>query len=299
MLENEKLQELSKICAIIVSYNPDDKIKLLYESIKKRVNYTIIIDNNSNSMSKSIIMDLLNKNNELLIIERPTNEGIAKALNIGINKAIELGFKWGITFDQDSIPNKSMIDIMVSDYLTCDDGKVSIVAPKFIDQRFNKKTKHIAKPIEYKDVVITSGNLINFKIIKDIGMFDENLFIDSVDFDICLRNKLHGYKIIQSNNAYMNHSLGEKEIINLFNFKIEINKHSYIRKYYITRNHLYIIKKYYKKFPFFCLKKNIFFIKFILQSLIIEKNRLKNKDYIKRGIIDYKNSNYGKIDLKV
>lgn len=74
---------------------------------------------------------------------------------------------------------------------------------------------------------------------------------------------------------------------------IKYIEHNEIRKYYIWRNKLYMIKKY----PF--LKKR--YIKSLFRDLIkvlfFEKNTFKKCKFILRGIEDFKNKKIGrKID---
>lgn len=44
---------------------------------------------------------------------------------------------------------------------------------------------------------ITSGNIINISIALSCGGFDENLFIDSVDEEFCIRCQKYGFLLYE------------------------------------------------------------------------------------------------------
>ena len=95
-----------KILAVIVSYNPDEAIISLYNSIKEQIDRLIIIDNSTTDIeSKKHLQFLSDKG--IQIIYNDKNYGIAKALNQGAKYAIDNDYKWLLTLDQDSefLPN--------------------------------------------------------------------------------------------------------------------------------------------------------------------------------------------------
>jgi len=162
-----------------------------------------------------------------------------------------------------------------------------LIAPHIVYQGYGDiDTNRFQKPYIEKDVVITSGNLIKSTVLEDINGYNDDLFIDAVDFDLCLRLRNKGYKILMCNNAYLFHSLGEKKQIDLCFMKFTIHTHNCVRKYYMARNHIYIIKNYLFSNSLFCIKKSIFFIILILQSMLFESDRLKSLRCFSLGIKD-------------
>ena len=162
----------------------------------------------------------------------------------------------------------------------------------------NKATENIS--CSFKDVnqLITSGSLVNLKTLSAIGNFDENLFIDEVDFEFCLRAVTKGYRIIQFTHIFLHHQLG----VITYHRSLKSNKstprtlHSPIRLYYLTRNFLYVKKKYGKRF-----KEDIHFKKKALlnrfkNNILYGKERWKVIRYIIRGYIDYKKNRMGKFE---
>jgi rhamnosyltransferase len=56
--------------------------------------------------------------------------------------------------------------------------------------------------------IITSGMTFRLQDIKDIGYFDEDLFLDMVDFDICWRALANGKLIAVDKDIKMPHEVG-------------------------------------------------------------------------------------------
>ena len=94
--------KLDNITAIVVLYNPE--IQNLDQLIKTSTIFKELIVVNNSPDNIDIINfynnPMLPKN--LISITNSENFGIAKALNIGIQKAQELGYDWVVTLDQDS-----------------------------------------------------------------------------------------------------------------------------------------------------------------------------------------------------
>ena len=76
------------ISCIIVTYNTDENIINVIDSLEKQVSQIIIVDNGSNDKTKNILNKFL-KTENIDIIYNYDNYGIAKALNIGIKRALE------------------------------------------------------------------------------------------------------------------------------------------------------------------------------------------------------------------
>lgn len=56
---------------------------------------------------------------------------------------------------------------------------------------------------EFIDFCITSASCTNLAVWKEVGGFDERLFIDLVDNEFCKRLIVSGYKILRLNNLVL------------------------------------------------------------------------------------------------
>ena len=126
---------------------------------------------------------------------------------------------------------------------------------------------------------ITSGGIINLEMYKQIGGFDDYLFIDEVDADFSYKAEINGFRVLRFENVYLNHKLGKKKNCGLFNifFLRERTLHSPFRIYFMVRNYLLIRSRYKKDLPHIfkfrdkdflvMLKNNIFFSGHFFSSL--------------------------------
>ena len=90
---------------------------------------------------------------------------------------------------------------------------------------------------------MTSGTIVPRHVFEDIGLMDENLFIDYIDYEWCLRARDHRYKIYTASELILIHKLGDKSInFGLFKKPFHLNN---IRHYYIIRNALILINRSY------------------------------------------------------
>jgi rhamnosyltransferase len=183
--------------------------------------------------------DLTGKVDDVLIIDNTDNNiGVAAALNLGLKKAIDEKYDWLLTMDQDSVFEHGALEELKKVAFTAKDN-VAIISPF----HFTAKAKRTSVAIEEVRFTMTSGNLVR----PGLGFFEEKLFIDSVDTEYCLRLRKNGYKIIRVNQSVLNHELGTSKK-SWLGFSTIVHPAS--RRYYITRNMLYVMSKYPGFIPF-------------------------------------------------
>ena len=256
------------IYAIIVTYNPDRVIlKKQYNSLVNQVDKIIYIDNGS----KECIIDNF-KN--CIFIRNIENLGLGKAQNQGIEISLSDNADFVILFDQDSIPPVDFVTSLISVYKEATKRyKTALVAPLIKNAFLNGESENygiIINNIKYKKVklerltkvsyCIASGSLIPTKVLEEIGKIKEELFIDNMDFEWCLRAKSKGYEIIQTNETYLSHRLGEGD-------RDFILSHSPFREYYIIRNNIIISKLPYIPIGYRCRRIISTFFRIIISVI--------------------------------
>ena len=188
----------NSVCCVVVTYNIGDRFLKCYEAIAKQVEKIIIVDNGSNEDTIKILNDLSKKENTEVIYNN-YNLGIAIALNQGIKVAISDGFEWILTMDNDSIATENMVFSMLNHFRRFNPCENIVgVFPTYVDLGYNEKDDNRIEHMKnqgYKEVnaEITSGNLIKSDIFKEVGFFEEKLFIDMVDYEFCFRVRSKGY----------------------------------------------------------------------------------------------------------
>lgn len=276
--------------AIIVTYNPDLNIlKTNVENLFEQGFKIIIIDNNSNNIEKFSGLD------SIKIIRLTENMGIAYALNKGMEAALQKGATWVLALDQDT----KVADNLLEEYKKFIDlPNVAALSPRVIKKGLPIDNSDCDSVIEINKCP-TSGFFMKTSLWDQVGRYDDWMFIDYVDYDMCAKLKVNGYHIYRVNTTYIIQNLGKikvnqklYKIGSLFhlkkisNFAITYN-HNSIRNYYFVRNGLYYIHKYNK---FIDKRYEIkFIIKWELKKLILEPNKKLTIKSIINGYKDYKN----------
>lgn len=238
--------EKEKIYGVVTLYNPPGNYLLNIRTFSQFLDKIFIVDNTP--AAKSINHHfLLQRFPNAVILSTGKNLGIAKALNLAVEVALEHNASWLLTMDQDSYFDIDQAEKYFNSCTEIDKAKVAILSPS----HEKVSTEGAFCLYKRKFEVMTSGNLLNLSVIKDIGLFNEDLFIDSVDHDYCLRANLLGFEVLQATNCFIQHVVGDPyQGSLLFGLKKKtFHIHSPKRMYFIVRNGLFIRKKYGKEFP--------------------------------------------------
>ena len=275
-----KLVTSSNILCIIITYNPELVILQNLSRFIDIYDNIYIVDNGSTNNFNTHFDKKFKYEKKIKSIYLNKNYGIAKALNIGIDYGKKNNFEWINTFDQDSIPIKNII--------TCYNIALSKIETDIFVLGVNYTTNKLIKNDEIITItnstsLITSGCLYPTKLFDKVGLFNENLFIDGVDFDFNLRTSNNNYKTIKIVNPLITHEIGTNIKKNILGYTISSSNHNIIRRYYMGRNHVYLTLKYFLTNPLWVIKKNIYFIIVIMQILMVEKNKIKKFNSMFKG----------------
>jgi rhamnosyltransferase len=235
---------MKKIEGVVVWYNPDDSVIQNLLSYAGMVQKLYIVDNSD--VLNDTIIHLVAGIDNCVYINNQGNKGIAHALNVGAKMAIESGADWLLTMDQDSKFEEDNLLRLIQYVNDQNEREVGLVSP-YHQTEVSKPPK---KDIEELYIVMTSGNILSLFAYQQIGGFNESFFIDVVDWEYCLRLNRKNFKVIRHNKIYLKHNLGNPTIItNKKGKKVIVLNYNRIRRYYITRNKLFVIFKYWAIYP--------------------------------------------------
>lgn len=281
---------LNQIAATVILYNPNEIVLNNLKSYIDQVDHVFAIDNSE--IINHAITSQIAGHLKITYINNHGNQGIAQALNLGARKAIEMGYTWLLTMDQDSKTTEGMLSKMIHYIQTYATSEISIISP-FHANRYHQNS-FSKDPYSTVLTTMTSGNLLNLNVFQKIGGFTEDLFIDYVDNEYCLRSNLLKYKVIQVNHAILEHNLGDLKQHRMLWKQFYSTNHSPIRRYYAFRNRLKIIELYQNNFPAYCqFEKSRFFVDIII-VLLYEKEIWSKFKMMIRGYFDYKRGIFGK-----
>ena len=269
--------------AVVVLYHPDSTALRYIETYRDFVKFLYVIDNTEN-VTSTILTSLL-KHDNVKLLHKGENLGMAKALNLALVVAQKDNIRWLMTMDQDTYFKTHEFTVFFDALQTITDPTVCLYAPLH-----NPKFIIKEQPLVEKRFVMTSANMINVSIIQSLGGFDENLFIDEVDHELCFRARAHGYKILLNQSIAVEHTLGTKDTK-----KVGLTCYPPERLYYMTRNYLYLRKRYRDVEQDFFYKRDRYMVKFLFQNILYGQLHLENIKMIIRGLRDYRQQHFGKL----
>jgi len=281
---------MTKIAGVTVLYIPSESVITNILSYLNQVEKLFVIDN-SETENKSLLENIIAYSN-VSFIPNKNNIGVAAALNKAAQLAINSGYDFLLTMDQDSRISDDSVKKMLKEFYS--DEKIGIIAPFVI--HIENPRQPSSQGVEEITVAMTSGSIIRLSTYKQTGGYLENFFIDYVDNEFCLRIHLLGYKVLQINSVHLHHKLGSIEQRKFFWIKVFPTNHSPLRLYYRTRNRLVVYKKYKDQFSDYIRADKVSFLKELLKILLYEGEKLKKFKMILKGYFDYKKNKFGKLN---
>lgn len=248
------------------------------------------MDNGSRRECLALLEEIRAKH-DCEIVYNGRNLGISQALNIGVDFAVKDRADWIITFDQDSRVSDGFVAEMLRTYFdNPSQDQIAMLLPTYIDSSSRIDLVQMRCPYVTKDGVIltgiTSGAMTKTKVFESCGRFREDLFIDGVDTEFCLRVNRYGWKLIQSKNAVLVHSLGRISSPELWGRKRRTTNHNAGRRYYITRNRLLLWWLYLRIYPAWVITDIRSFFGEAINLLLVEDDRAAKVRAVLQGIRD-------------
>jgi len=231
-----------KVSAVVVLYNPDNKVLENIKTYSNKFSHIYLVDNSSKN-NKNFFLDLKCNFDYIPLYK---NYGIAKALNTGFTMSIKDGFNYTVSMDQDSSLGTDIVKVYSEFLMENDMENVAALTPQYATPRNN-----VSNITGSEKVLLSmqSGTMFVIDKYKKLGSFNEQLFLDCVDWEYFLRISENGYQTIQCNGAILDHNPASTMTLKigdivLLNYGIA----SPVRYYYQVRNLTWLIRKY-KKLP--------------------------------------------------
>lgn len=281
---------MRKVCAVIVSYNPDEYLITHVAAILPQVDKLLVVDNGS-AVNSRAYLEAVAQMPAVDVIYNGENLGIAAALNIAARFAQDEGYAWLATFDQDSCATPELIESMLSTYETCGfKEKVALISPVYLDQSTGTVelvggcTGSPEQIFSTAVTTMTSGNLVKSSTFSKVGFFEESLFIDYVDNEFCLRCLQRDLKILVSCKSVLQHKAGEPVRHSLLWKRPVTSNHSPLRRYYSARNRVVMYKRYFRSRSEWVYSDLYIFLKEIAKIILFEKDMLCKVRFISKGV---------------
>jgi rhamnosyltransferase len=262
------------VCAVVVTYHPDRDLERNIAALRPQVEDLLLVDNASGAQERDVLRTLVERY-ALHLIENAENYGIGVALNQGVDWADrKQRYEFLLFFDQDSRVGNGFVEQMIACYRKLSAQKrVFVVGPRIVDQHTGAEDRPRCVAGEYV-AAQTSGSLMPLRSFSQGMRFREDLFIDYVDYEFCLRLISRGWKIAYCDTAVLYHMAGNpKRRKVLGKFQVTTLNYGPVREYYLMRNGLWMVRNYGSHFPRWSIQVIYGMVKGVLRILLLESER--------------------------
>lgn len=281
------VMEDNRIISIMTVYYPDKSNLGNAEIIRRQSDLLIICDNSPTSHE-----DLFSAMENTRYFYWGKNLGLSAAFNQVLKNDT---FNWRdndyiVFFDQDSTIQLNHIKLLIEEYknLVIRGERIGCIGPVYFNLSSNKEEiPRLKSFINDKSMrvssIITTSMLCQYKNLKKIGFWNEHVFLDMADWDICWRFEAENMNVYLTYASVIRHSLG-KGTKKIGPLQIRVDRP--FREYYQTRECLYLLFKKYSP-----VKYKIRFILMLtarpLLHMLFLDNKLERGKYIVKGILAY------------
>lgn len=280
-----------RYCCVVVLYNPTEKMISNLSQYEEYVEKIYLIDNSDQQLNLELQNKLIYKCNYSFL---DGNKGLAYALNIACQSAVNEGFDYIFTMDQDSVFHEGSITYMkefMNQYPHYG-MVVPTISPYFDDGIRNNQSKTKDDDAKF---AITSGSLLNLNVYIRVGGFDNSLFIEHIDVDFCIRLYKNGESIRRLGNAILYQRAGNSEPRRILWKEVHPLFASPIRGYYLFRNQKYLKRKYGSEIFDFTGK----LYKTIIKTVLFEDKKFFRIGYYIKGYLAGCSGRMGKYNGKM
>lgn len=261
----------------IILYNPAaNSLNRIINHANERFPFIVY----SNSLLSAKQISDLRSNNNILLISNEKNMGIAAGLNSICRAAIQKNYRGLVYFDQDTVFSNETLEYISRYYsfileernelihsLACTTFRDSIP----LNRKLNFISEYSIAGYRLAEVYFTinSGSLYFLDNYNDYTWFDENFFVDGIDYYFCLESLKRKHKITEIHSTP---GLDHSEEQGNEKFGIFKNKKS-VRLYPIKRNADFILshsKLFLLSFSIPSCKPKIFLLRAIFIYLILQ-----------------------------
>ena len=288
------MSKMKKTAAIVTLYYPKPETAESLRALGKQVTWLILSDNTPGADNGARFAAISNA----VYLANGKNLGLAAGINRGLETAESRMSDYVFFFDQDSNVPEDHIQTMVRDWeALAKEHRIGLLGPRFYDEItgvYNADAildggmEGSGDPHVPTAQMITSSMMTTYPIMQEIGFWNEELFLDYGDYDLCWRLAAAGYEGFITKHATLIHRLGQGCVQAKDPKSGRVFPLAYtapIRKYYQTRAAVKLLRKDYVP-PAWrkLLKQNLTIRRYFDLKYLPEK--WKNTHYYHRGLID-------------
>lgn len=285
MLEREVI---NKTAIIVTAYNPKlDELRANIASYHCQVPLVVVCDNSDDGVISRAVSTLNHEFGNVVVVPMGGNKGIAAAQNSGFEFARQRDYEYFVEVDQDSRLSPNYIEKIVGSFVRLlsageEVAGIGSVAVRSTDGFvYDGARRHIG--VVKVDKTLSSGFFYSRRSIEKVGLKDESLFIDYVDWEWCWRAESMGLSVFVDTALEIQHFLGSGHRKIIF---WHVGIPSPIRHYYQYRNSMYMLSREYVPFSW-KWRRVILNLAKIPLYLVLAGNGSSRFCYIVKGVLDY------------
>jgi rhamnosyltransferase len=249
------------IASVTVAYNGAQALPRHLDALRQQTQQLDEIVVVNNASTDDTLKLLARSYPESTILNLPENIGVGGGFAAGLAYAAEKNYDWIWLFDQDSIPRQDTLEMLLERMrrLGEEAETVAIFAPTCVNPETGARypgliwknglrapdADTLSQPWSFVDTVISSGSLLRREAVERVGSPRQDFFMDFVDHEYCLRLRRDGFRIVVVGNSILDHAIGSPRRVNILGWSRPFTEHVPWREYYMTRNEVFTIWKYY------------------------------------------------------
>lgn len=296
---------LGSICAVIVTYNIGNGFDTCFNSLRGQVDHAVIVNT---SMDEGATARVLKRTRDthpdfIDVLECPENN-LGMAQNMGIARALELGHDWVMLLDHDSRLEAGMVSAMEQSWQAAGNRlNIGLIAPNLIDAATGEE-HHYLRPwfgywfeckrfdattpvIDHVLAVPSSGNLIPARVLRQEDMqMDEDLILDGIDTDFCLRLVTEGMRILAVRDARLHYKVRARKPRQFLGMTVHVPTTSPDRRYYLYRNRLKLWGRYAGERPSYLIHDLIQTVSGLWRIILFEEEKHAKLNAVAQGVWD-------------
>lgn len=217
---------MNKVSVVIPNWNGEHDLptclnSLLNQGFQAQI---IVVDNGSTDGSVSLLRD---KYSQVELVALPKNKGFSGGVNVGIKLAMEQGAKYVALFNNDAVADKTWLKTLES-FMEVK-PETGIATSKIVDKSGRRldstgesytiwglpypRGRGETDVNKYDDNTLVFGasgaaSIYRVKMLKEIGLFDQDFFAYYEDVDLSFRAQLAGWKVAYVPHAIVYHRIG-------------------------------------------------------------------------------------------
>lgn len=276
-------QSIHRVCALVVVYHPEPGLlREVLRAATEEADTVLAIDNTDSGGATPVPRTLPSSDGPpgtspdfgtVRWVRNGSNVGLPKAYNQALSWAYSNGHDFVLLLDQDSILTKGAIRHLLSIYdRLARESQVGCVSARNVEMEpIEFPVSRVAgvgllsedvRPrsaelrqlldrlgVEELGVFTNSGTLLPMSAVRRCGPFNEDLFLNAVDFDFSLALRNLGFRLYRCRGAEVMHRLGTRDELSILGLRFPVRVAAPWRSYLLIRDTVLFAKRWWRRFP--------------------------------------------------